>query len=120
MNAAKTSSIESVQILLRKNVKNETLADPNVVDEKGQTALAYALKTNNIQVINMLAEVTTEVSETTMKMLAQSNVKIEGDLEKYVKIILNDGQQEIYQLDGICFLDLDSQQGSQGGMEVDH
>ena len=91
MNAAKTSSTESVQLLLKKdpNNGNRTLADPNVVDGKGQTALDFALRTNNAEVINILAEVTTEASDTSIKMLAQSNVKVENNLENYAqKIIL--------------------------------
>ena len=87
MNAAKTSSTESVQLMLKKdpNNGNRTLADPNVVDGNGETALDFALRTNNTEVINILAEVTTEVSDTSIKMLAQSNVKVENNLENYVQ-----------------------------------
>ena len=87
MNAAKTSSTESVQLLLKKdpNNGNRTLADPNVVDDRGQTALNFALRTNNTEVINILAEVTTVASDNSIKMLAQSNVKVENSLENYVQ-----------------------------------
>ena len=94
MNAAKTSSTEAIHLLLKKDTTingDGVLADPNVADEDDRTALAFSLNTNNTQVINTLAEVTTEAGEATMKMLAQANVKIEGELEKYVKKILNDG-----------------------------
>ena len=93
MNAAKTSSPEAVDLLLKKDPSNgvKVPADPNITDEAGRTALAFSFATNNTQVINTLAEVTTEAGEATMKMLAQANVKIEGELEKYVKKILNDG-----------------------------
>ena len=94
MNAAKTSSTESVQLLLKKDPNNEdrTLADPNVVDGKGQTALDFALRTNNAEVINILAEVTTEASDTSIKMLAQSNVKVENNLENHVQKIWQSGK----------------------------
>ena len=95
MNAAKTSSTEAVHLLLKMDSSNgdRVRADTNVTDEYGQTALAFSLHTNNTQVINMLAEVTTEAGEATMKMLAQANVKIEGELETFVKKMLNDGQK---------------------------
>ena len=96
MNAAKTSSPEAVHLLLKKDSSNgdKVWADPNITDEDGVTALAFSFNTNNAQVINMLAEVTTEAGEATMKMLAQANVRIEAELEIYVKKILNDGQIE--------------------------
>ena len=96
MNAAKTSSTEAVHLLLNRDPSNghKVLADPNVADKNGLTALAFSLSTNNIEVINKLAEVTTQVTDTTVKILAQSTVKIEGQLGKYVeKIILNDGNK---------------------------
>ena len=95
MNAAKTSSPEAVHLLLKKDPSNgvKVPADPNITDENGCTALAFSFNTNNTQVINMLAEVTTVVTDSTVKMLALANVKIEGELEKYVKKILNDGQK---------------------------
>ena len=96
MNAAKTGSTEAVHLLLKKEPSNgnKVPADPNMTDEYGRTALAFSFNTNNAQVINMLAEVTTEAGEATMKMLAQANVRIEAELEIYVKKILNDGQIE--------------------------
>ena len=94
MNAAKTSSTESVKLLLKKDPNNEnrTLADPNVVD--GQTALDFAFRTNNAEIINILAEVTTEASDTSIKMLAQSNVKVESKLENYIQKRFKSGKME--------------------------
>ena len=96
MNAAKTSSPEAVDLLLKKNPSNgvKVPADPNITDEDGHTALAFSFTTNNAQVINTLAEVTTEAGEATMKMLAQANVKIEGELETFVKEMLSDGHKD--------------------------
>ena len=95
MNAAKTSSPEAVDLLLKKDPSNgvKVPADPNLTDENGVTALAFSFATNNTQVINTLAEVTTEAGEATMKMLAQADVKIDGELETFVKKMLNDGQK---------------------------
>ena len=95
MNAAKTSSPEAVDLLLKKEPSNgaKVPADPNMTDKNGRTALAFSFSTNNTQVINTLAEVTTEAGEATIKMLAQSNVKIEGQLEKYVKQMLKNGKK---------------------------
>ena len=96
MNAAKTSSTESVQLLIKKDPNNETktLADPNVVDDRGQTALDFAFRTNNTEIINILAEVTTEASDTSIKMLAQSNVKVESKLENYIQKRFKSGKME--------------------------
>ena len=100
MNAAKTSSTEAVHLLLNRDPSNghKVLADPNVADKNGLTALAFSLSTNNIEVINKLAEVTTKVTDTTVKILAQSTVKIEGQLGKYVEKILNDGHKWVLML----------------------
>ena len=56
MMAAKTSSADSVELLLKNN------ADPNLLSEKNdkQNALAFALKTGNQKIISLLSEVTTE------------------------------------------------------------
>ena len=51
MNAAKTSSTEAVQLLLKKDPSNgnKVPADPNMTDENGVTALAFSFNTNNTQ-----------------------------------------------------------------------
>ena len=53
MNAAKTGSPEGVRMLL------EAGADPNKVNSDGITALAFGIISGNVDVINMLAPVTT-------------------------------------------------------------
>ena len=109
MNAAQTSSTEAVHLLLKKDPSNgdKVRADPNLTDENGLTALAFSLHTNNTQVINILAEVTTEVTDTTMKMLAQSNVKIEGELEKYVQLMLKEGKKrQLFELSTFFALEI--------------
>ena len=87
MYAAQTSSTEAVHLLLKKDPSNEDKVPvgPNLTDKDGTTALAFSFNTNNAQVINMLAEVTTEVTYTTMKMLAQAtgNIELEWEVGNY-------------------------------------
>ena len=69
MMAAKTSSVESVELLLKNH------ADPNLLSLKNdeQNALAFALKTGNENIISLLSEVTTEGMESCIRILAESN-----------------------------------------------
>ena len=99
MTAAKTSSTEAVRILLKKddnlNLNNSAVADPNKVDGHGITALDYALKTDNTEIIDILAEVTTVFTNESIKILAQSNVKVVGHLEEYIQRIINQHQESV-------------------------
>ena len=97
MTAAKTSSTEAVRILLKKDdiLNSAAVADPNKVDGHGITALDYALKTDNAEIIDILAEVTTVFTENSVKILAQSNVKVVGHLEEYIQRIINQCQDSV-------------------------
>ena len=75
MNAAKTSSTEAVAILLRGH------ADPDIVDEEGWTALSYALKTNNVDIIERLAPITIVGIDTSISLLARTRLRMERGLE---------------------------------------
>ena len=51
--------LETVKILLRKIPKTgQTLADPNLANEAGMTALSFALQTENQEIVEKLASVT--------------------------------------------------------------
>ena len=81
MNAAKASSTEAVKMLL------ENQADPDIVNEDGYTAFAFAVKTDNVDIFNILGKVTSAATQTSLSLLAQSNFKIKGDLfEKIPKM----------------------------------
>ena len=81
MNAAKTGSPEGVKMLL------EADADPDTMDPRGMTALAYGIISGNIEVLNLLAPVTLQGSKQIMKMLAQSDLVIEQELQEYLRRI---------------------------------
>ena len=81
MNAAKTGSLEGIEMLLKAG------ADPNKEDSEGMTALAYAIVSGNIEIINKLAPVTTTGVDQIIIKLAQSSLNIEVELEKYLKNI---------------------------------
>ena len=97
MTAAKTSSTEAVRILLKKddNLNSAAVADPNKVDGHGITALDYALKTDNAEIIDILAEVTSVFTNESIKILAQSNAKVVGHLEEYIQRIINQYQGSV-------------------------
>ena len=88
MNAAKTSSTEAVAILLRGH------ADPDIVDEEGWTALSYALKTNNVDIIKRLAPITIVGIDTSISLLAMTRLRMDRGLEFYVKDILASNRGE--------------------------
>ena len=105
MNAAKISSEYAANILLNfstahlLNRNYRIMANPNVTDEEGFTGLSFALKTNNIEIINMLADVTTEGVDINLKLLVQSNLEIDGKLETYVQKILEGGKiQQLFEM----------------------
>ena len=78
MNAAKASSTEAVKMLL------ENQADPDVINEEGYTAFAFAVKTDNIKVFKILGKVTSAATSTSLRLLAQSNFRIKGNLFKKI------------------------------------
>ena len=105
MNAAKISSEYAANILLNfstahlLNRNYRIMANPNVTDGEGFTGLSFALKTNNIEIINMFADVTIEGVDINLKLLVQSNLEIDGKLETYVQKILEVGKiQQLFEM----------------------
>ena len=76
MMAAKTSSAESVELLLRHQ------ADPNLLSENNekQNALAFVLKTGNEKIISLLSEVRTRGMESCIRVLAESNMPVSKEI----------------------------------------
>ena len=70
MNAAKTCSVELVELLLKNS------ADPDKIDKNGLTALEYAIKSGNMKIIKLLAKVIKTIPENLLNILAQSNIII--------------------------------------------
>ena len=73
-------------------------ADPNHANKSGQTALFFALKTDNQEIVNKLCEVTTENLDSYIKLLAQNRkLKIENnnELEKFITRLVQDGRQSL-------------------------
>ena len=89
MNAAKTGSPEGVEMLLKAG------ADPNKEDSEGMTALAYGIVSGNIDVINLLAPVTTAGVDQIIIKLAQSSLNIEGKIEEYLRNVKTDQKAKL-------------------------
>ena len=89
MSAARTSSTELVRLLLI-----EKNADPNIINSQDMTALDYALKTDNIEIINMLSKVAKE-RDKTLKLLAQSHIELIGEIENRVKKMKRENQKQL-------------------------
>ena len=89
MSAARTSSTELVRLLLI-----EKNADPNIINSQDMTALDYALKTDNIEIINMLSKVAKE-RDKTLKLLAQSHIELIGEIENRVKKMKKENQKQL-------------------------
>ena len=91
MMAAKTSSAESVELLLKNH------ADPNLLSEKNdkQNALAFALKTGNQKIISLLSEVTTEGMESCIKVLAESNMTIGKEVKVILEKLVQEGKKDL-------------------------
>ena len=89
MNAARTSSTELVRLLLI-----EKNADPNIINSQDMTALDYALKTDNIEIINMLSKVAKE-RDKTLKLLSQSHIELKGEIENRVKKMKKENQKQL-------------------------
>ena len=73
----------------------EAGADPDKEDSEGMTALAYGIISGNIEVINLLAPVTTAGVDQIIIKLAQSSLNIEGELEKYLRKINDDAKMNL-------------------------
>ena len=88
MMAAKTSSADSVELLLKNN------ADPNLLSEKNdkQNALAFALKTGNEKVISLLSKVTTQGMKSCIRVLAESNMTIGKEVKIILKKLIQEGK----------------------------
>ena len=54
---------------------------------EGMTALAFGIMSGNTEVIDLLAPITTVGENKVILMLAQSNLKIEGEIETYLRRI---------------------------------
>ena len=91
MMAAKTSSVESVELLLKNH------ADPNLLSQKNdeQNALAFALKTGNENIISLLSEVTTEGMESCVRILAESNMTVGKEVKVILKKLVQEGKKDL-------------------------
>merc|ERR1712024_38107 len=58
------------------------------------TALDYALKTDNIEIINMLSKVAKE-RDKTLKLLSQSHIELIGEIENRVKKMKKENQKQL-------------------------
>ena len=92
---------------MRKDPKTgQTTADPNISNTEGMSALAYALKTDNQEIVDKLCEVTTENIDSCITLLSQNKkLKIENKngLELFVKRILNDRKHSLLLKKGSFF-----------------
>ena len=70
MIASKTSSFESVELLL----KNDANAD--IPDKTDKTALVYALKAGNLKIVELLSSVTMRGLNTFVEVLSESNINV--------------------------------------------
>ena len=91
MMAAKTSSADSVELLLKNN------ADPNLLSEKNdkQNALAFALKTGNEKVISLLSKVTMQGMKSCIRVLAESNMTIGKEVKIILKKLIQEGKKDL-------------------------
>ena len=83
MHGAKFGSLEEISFFLNAG------ADPNILNSEGMTALAYGIVSGNIEVIYLLAPVTTAGVDQIIIKLAQSSLKIEVDFEKILGNIID-------------------------------
>ena len=89
MMAAKTSSAESVELLLNNK------ADPNLLSQKNekQNALAFALKTGNEKTISLLSEVTTQGMDSCIRVLAESNMTVGKEIKVIIEKLIQEGKK---------------------------
>ena len=86
MIASKTSSFESVELLL----KNDANAD--IPDKTDKTALVYALKAGNLKIVELLSSVTMRGLNTFVEVLSESNINImnkDGTVIKELATVMN-------------------------------
>ena len=90
MMAAKTSSAESVELLLNNK------ADPNLLSQKNekQNALAFALKTGNEKIISLLSEVTTKGMDSCIRVLAESNMTVGKEIKVIIEKLIQEGKKD--------------------------
>ena len=91
MMAAKTSSVDSVELLLKNH------ADPNLLSQKNdeQNALAFALKTGNEKISSLLSAVTTQGMESCIKILAESKMAVGKEVEVILQKLLKKGKKNL-------------------------
>ena len=82
MLAAKTNSIESVKLLLKKN------ADTSICDENNFTALTYGILSGNIEIIEILIRKTNSFLDVSLMKLAESKFRVNQKIKDLVKEIL--------------------------------
>ena len=89
MVAAKTNSIEAIDLLLAK------AANPNYSDSKNYTALSYAILSENIEIVKKLFKITTEHLDVSLQLLSNSLIKVDKPLRKILNI-LTTTNEELY------------------------
>ena len=75
MLAAKTNSIESVKLLLKKN------ADTSICDENNFTALTYGILSGNIEIIEILIRKTNSFLDVSLMKLAESKFRVNQNIK---------------------------------------
>ena len=87
MVASKTSSLESVELLLNNNV------DVNAHSKTGKNALAYAIKAKNLEIIKLLSSRTTQKGfYSCIEILSESNIDIinkDGNIVTELEAVVN-------------------------------
>ena len=87
MVASKTSSLESVELLLNNNV------DVNAHSKTGKNALAYAIKAKNLEIIKLLSSRTTQEGfYSCIDILSESNIDIinkDGNIVTELEAVVN-------------------------------
>ena len=91
-DGCQTSSVESVELLLKNH------ADPNLLSQKNeeQNALASALKTGNEKIISLLSSVTTQGMESCIKILAESNMAVGKEVEEILQKLVKWSHGKVY------------------------
>ena len=82
MVAARTNSLEAIDLLLQKK------AEPNHVDSQKYTALSYAIMSENIEIVKKLFKITFAQLDDSLKLLSQSLIKIDKELRIILKLLI--------------------------------
>ena len=108
MMAAKTSSAESLELLL------ENGANPDLLSEKNdkQNALSFALKTGNQKIISLLSEVTTQGMESCIRILAESNMTVGKEVKVILKKLVQEGKKDLLLAEASIFWKLPHGKGN--------